>query len=238
MKKIAVNAIKAENLATGEEIPIPIVGSSSGGGSNVRMKDNDVAGVDLSVDNVTRTLVKQDDFDTTVTNHETRIEELEETGSDVTDVKINGTSILNSDKVANIPIANSSNAGVIKTYSGNGFGVDGAGNLNGSSRTLEQYNSASDNLNIAKGTLENVLKARMYSGKFTAKRDATFTNLIQLVVGGVNANSRVFVTPMTTLPTNGFITRVSLGANVVQVVLNTAFAENTDYTFMVLVDNS
>lgn len=84
---------------------------------------------------------------------EQRIKDL---ASGVSDVQVNGTSVVK-DGVANIPMASSSAFGTIKVYSGNGFGVDGNGNLMGSARTMEQYSSASNNLNISKGTLENVL---------------------------------------------------------------------------------
>lgn len=45
-------------------------------------------------------------------------------GGDVLDVQINGTSILDSDGVADIPLASSSDLGVIKTLAGRGIRVD------------------------------------------------------------------------------------------------------------------
>lgn len=81
----------------------------------------------------------------------------------------------------------------------------------------------------------DVLNSSIYSVDASGKRDNTFTNLIQVVVGGVNANSRVFVTPKTTI--NGFISRVSLSNNVVQIVASSAFNSGQEYTFSILVDN-
>lgn len=82
--------------------------------------------------------------------------------SGVSDVQVNGTSIIN-DGVANIPYASNNDAGVVMTDKG--FLV-----LNGKATcnvyTLEQYESSSvSNYSfISKGTLENVLSAKVKVG--------------------------------------------------------------------------
>lgn len=67
-----------------------------GGGSSVTMTDNIEGGVDLTVNDITKTLAKEED-----------LTQLNENLSELpTDVQINGTSILDENKVANIPIIN------------------------------------------------------------------------------------------------------------------------------------
>ena len=65
------------------------------------------------------------------------------------------------DYVKNTDYANYDNGGVIKTSSGQGTNMTASGFLQASVRTYAQYVNGSENLFIGKGTLENVLNARI-----------------------------------------------------------------------------
>lgn len=84
------------------------------------------------------------------------VAEKSDVDSKVSDVQINGTSIVGSNKVANIPYASNSSAGLIQSgwY---GFGIANENRPIASTIDYETYKSQNNGYFIAKGTLENVL---------------------------------------------------------------------------------
>lgn len=60
------------------------------------------------------------------------------------------------DGYVDIPQASANTIGVIATSTGDGFTVSSSGRLRAYTRTAANYTSASDGLNISKGTLENI----------------------------------------------------------------------------------
>lgn len=83
------------------------------------------------------------------------VAEKSDVDSKVSDVQINGTSIVGSNKVANIPYASNNDFGVFKT--GYNVGINASGLIFCYDRTYSQYVSNAVSSFVAKGTLENVL---------------------------------------------------------------------------------
>ena len=116
-------ATDLSNIDAAGEQRIKDIAGSGGGGSNVTMAANPAGGVDLTVENQKQTLAKQEDL----------AAELAEIRELPKDIKINGNSILDDNKVANIPIAgtNASRLGVVYSKQSNlsGIGIQADGNL-------------------------------------------------------------------------------------------------------------
>ena len=83
----------------------------------------------------------------------------------------------------NIPVADATNVGVVKAHASNGIKVITGGMLSGAARTLVEYEASSNDLAIAKGTLENVItgKSQSFSCEMADGTTKTLTILGTLV---------------------------------------------------------
>lgn len=147
-KKLAAG----KNITITEDGTISAFGGGGGGGSNVTISDNPEGGIDLTVDSTSKVIAKQSDLKELNKNLTHVKADLSERPSDV---QINGTSILDDNKVANIPISREGILGVIKPA--RGFVTYADGTPACPELSLSQYNSTFSSTFIGKGTLENRL---------------------------------------------------------------------------------
>ena len=142
------------------------------------------------------------------------------------DVQINGTSIVDSNNVANIPYATTTKGGVIKNYSGYAMWISSDNGIPYAiQRTQSQYNSDNVNAFIGKGTLENI-KTDVVRRALTDNTQADWTesekasarsrigasgNIIQYVDVSVPSKMYVSVAAAAGVPINGVLNVLGLG---------------------------
>lgn len=206
--------------------------------SKITFKDYPDTSTPLNATNLNKMTDAIDRIDDRVVELNSNLDLLNYTFADVADLndlKIQGFYTINSDNTTNIP-GGASNFGVCIVIQMGGTSVNFLNqiwiDLNATVPTIYTRSYTS-------GTWREWTKLRddanTKSITVAAKRHTTYTNLVQLGVIGVNANSRVFVSPKTDMP--GYIKRVVSGSNVVQVVCSTTLAADTDYSFDVVIFN-